>query len=252
VRRALVAANWKMNATKAEAAELARSLVDQLAGFDAAEIVVCPPFTALDTVAPFLAGTPLILGAQDLHWEPRGAFTGAISAAMLLDAGCRHVIVGHSERRTCFGETDEMVSRKARAALGAGLRPIVCVGETLDERTRGTTEAVVQDQVRRALGPLGDDLRDVALSYEPVWAIGTGRPATAEQAQVVHAVIRATLADLAGGGVADQVRILYGGSVHPGNAPQLLAQPDIDGGLIGGASLDARAFAAIARAVPRG
>jgi len=199
-------------------------------------------------VAQAIDGAEVSLGAQDLHWEAQGAYTGEVSAAMLLDLGCRFVIVGHSERRAYFGETDESVNRKAGAALAAGLRPIVCVGETLEQRERGETASIVRAQVERGLEGLGGALREIVVAYEPVWAIGTGRTATAEQAQSAHALIRETLAGLGAATAADTVRIQYGGSVKPGNAAELFSGPDVDGGLIGGASLDAGAFAQIVRA----
>jgi triosephosphate isomerase len=248
MRRPIVAGNWKMHTKRAEAAELASAVLRELRGEDRAEVVLCPPFTALGVVAEALEGGDVKLGAQDLHWELLGAYTGEISAGMLRDLGCCHVIVGHSERRTCFGETDDGVRRKTAAALAAGLRPIVCIGETLVEREQGRTEEVVRVQIEGGLQGLGPQLRDVVVAYEPVWAIGTGRTATAEQVQPAHAFIREVLTSLAGGDVAASVRIQYGGSVKPSNADELFALPDVDGGLIGGASLDAGAFARIVRA----
>jgi triosephosphate isomerase len=202
----------------------------------------------MGSVAQAIDGTEVSLGAQDLHWETQGAYTGEVSAAMLLDLGCRFVIVGHSERRAFFGETDVSVNRKTGAAIAAGLCPIVCVGETLEQRERGETEQIVRAQVERGLEGLGHALREIVVAYEPVWAIGTGRTATAEQAQSAHGLIRETLAALGGAAAADTVRIQYGGSVKPGNAAELFSGPDVDGGLIGGASLDADSFAQIVRA----
>jgi triosephosphate isomerase len=248
MRRPIVAGNWKMHGTLARAVELATGVRSELAGFDGADVVLCPPFTALGGVGGAVAGTAVRLGAQDLYWEPEGAYTGEISAGMLRDAGCRYAIVGHSERRTYFGETDESVSRKTETALEAGLVPIVCVGETLEQRESGHTEEIVRIQVERGLGALGERLREVVVAYEPVWAIGTGRTATTEQAQSAHAFIRSVLASVAGTAVAGGVRIQYGGSVKPANAAELFASPDVDGGLIGGASLDAASFAQIVRA----
>jgi triosephosphate isomerase len=248
MRTPIVAGNWKMHGTLAEAVALASGVQGELNDCDGPEVVLCPPFTALRTVGEVIAGTAVQLGAQDLHWEPKGAFTGEISAAMLRDAGCDYVIVGHSERRTSFGESDESVNRKTRAALEAGLRPIVCVGETLEQRETGQTEAVVRIQVERGLADLDERLRDVVVAYEPVWAIGTGRTATVEQAQSAHEFIRTVLASVAGADVAATVRIQYGGSVKPANAAELFACPDVDGGLIGGASLEAGSFAQIVRA----
>jgi triosephosphate isomerase len=248
MRRPIVAGNWKMHGTLAEAVALASGVQGALSECDGPEVVLCPPFTALRTVGEVITGTAVQLGAQNLHWEPKGAYTGEISAVMLRDLGCGYVIVGHSERRTCFGETDESVSRKAHAALEAGLRPIVCVGETLEQRESGQTEDIVRLQVERGLADLGERLRDVVVAYEPVWAIGTGRTATVEQAQGAHAFIRTVLESVAGADVAATVRIQYGGSVKPANAAELFVSPDVDGGLIGGASLEATSFAQIVRA----
>ncbi len=247
-RLKFVCGNWKMHKTQGEARELLRALLPLLAPLAGkVQVAVAPPFTALAAAAEALRGTAVDLAAQDVHWERQGAFTGEVSAAMLADAGCRHGIVGHSERRQLFGETDEAVRRKAGALLSAGIRPIVCVGETLAEREAGRTLEVVERQVRAALSGLPSQvLAALALAYEPVWAIGTGRTATAGQAQEVHAAIRAILREL-GGPVADEVRIQYGGSVKPENAAELMSQPDVDGALVGGASLEAGGFAAIAR-----
>jgi len=248
MRRPIVAGNWKMHATLAEAAELAAGVRDRLAGFDGAEAVLCPTFTALGRVAEVLAGSAVQLGAQNLHWEPKGAYTGEISPGMLVDLGCRYVIIGHSERRGYFGETDEGVARKTQAALEAGLLPIVCVGETLEQREAGQTEEVVRVQVEQGLGAIGARLGEVVVAYEPVWAIGTGRTATTEQAQTAHAFIRGVLASVGGAETAGAMRIQYGGSVKPANAAELFACPDVDGGLIGGAALDASSFEQIVRA----
>ena len=249
MRKKFVAGNWKMNKTRAEAAALAKEIVAALGGFNAVESAVCVPFTDLDAVAPVVRGTPVALGAQNVHWEASGAYTGEISAAMLVELGCAYVIVGHSERRQYFGETDETVNRRARAALAAGLRPIVCVGETLQERDAGVTNEVVERQVRRGLADIAPaDWARVVVAYEPVWAIGTGRTATPVQAQEVHALIRRIVADLAGAPIADALRILSGGSMKPSNAKELMSRPDIDGGLIGGASLEAKSFVDIVRA----
>jgi len=248
MRRTIVAGNWKMHGTCDEAAALASAVVAATPETGGAEVVLCPPFTALGCVAQVIDGTEVSLGAQDLHWEAQGAYTGEVSAAMLLDLGCRFVIVGHSERRAFFGETDASVNRKAGAALAAGLCPIVCVGETLEQRERGEADKIVRFQVERGLEGLGDALNEIVVAYEPVWAIGTGRTATAEQAQSAHALIRETLATLGGTAAAGTVRIQYGGSVKPGNAAELFSGPDVDGGLIGGASLDADSFAQIVRA----
>jgi len=246
-RKPVIAGNWKMHGTAAEARRLAAGLRQRLAGKRGdREIVVAPPYTALGAVADELSGTPIEIGAQNVHWEARGAFTGEISAAMLLEIGCRWVIVGHSERRQLFGETDENVKRRARAAIAAGLAPIVCVGETLAERDANRTLEVVERQLRGALLDLGAaDIRSLCIAYEPVWAIGTGRTATPEQAEEVHAEIRRVVADLVGDETSDRLRILYGGSVKPDNIDSLMKEPDIDGALVGGASLEVESFARI-------
>lgn len=243
----LVAGNWKMNTDLAEAVRLASDVARTVEG-EGVAVAVCPPFVSLEAVAEMLRESPVRLGAQTMHHEESGAYTGEVSAPMLTSVGCEYVIVGHSERRELFGETDEAVGKKVGAALRHGLVPILCVGETLEEREAGDEEAVVRRQLAGALG--GVDLGDAAalvVAYEPVWAIGTGRTASPEQAQALHAVIRE---DLSGrfGDAGRAVEILYGGSVKPDNAAELFAQPDIDGGLIGGASLDAGAFAAIVAA----
>ncbi len=247
-RKPVIAGNWKMFKTGAEAAAMLRELRPKVSMIHDAEIVVCPPFTALAAAAQALAGSNVALGAQNLHFEAQGAFTGELSAAMLKDAGCRWVIVGHSERRQLFGETDEGVHKKTVAALAAGLAPIVCVGETLAEREAGETLEVVGRQVEGALRSLSQAQMDgLVVAYEPVWAIGTGKNATPAQAQEVHAAIRALVGKLHGSGIAGTLRILYGGSVKPENIKDLMAQPDVDGALVGGASLQAESFAAIVR-----
>jgi len=242
-RPRLVAGNWKMHKTPAEGAALAgelRSLIGPQAG---AVVAICPPFPALASVALALAGSPLRLGAQNLHPEPQGAFTGEVSGKMLLALGCEFVIVGHSERRHGMGESDEAVAAKLRAAQREGLIPIVCVGETLAEREAEKTAEVLVRQVRAAYEGLpADRARATVVAYEPVWAIGTGRVATPEQAKNAHQMIRATLERVAGPGTGEDVAVLYGGSVNPGNAPSLFAERDIDGALVGGASLEAASF----------
>jgi triosephosphate isomerase len=249
-RRKFVCGNWKMHKTVAEAVALAKELRDGLSG-DAVQVAVAPPFTALPAVAGALAGSAVQVAGQDVHWEAQGAFTGEVSAAMLADVGCKHCIVGHSERRQLFGETDESVRRKVGALLQAQVLPIVCVGETLAEREAGKTLDVVGRQVRGALAGLSASaLAPITLAYEPVWAIGTGKTATAAQAQEVHAAIRAILREL-GGAVGDQLRIQYGGSVKPENAAELMSQPDVDGALVGGASLKAKDFLAIVKGAAR-
>ncbi len=247
-RRKFVCGNWKMHKTAGEAVQLVRELRQNLEGA-AAQVAVAPPFTALSAVKQALQGSAIELFGQNCHHEKQGAFTGEVSAPMLKDAGCDGVILGHSERRQYFAETDEWIAKKLRAALAEGLHPIVCVGETLQEREGGKTSEVVSRQVRGALGGLdGAALKLVTLAYEPVWAIGTGRTATTAQAQEVHAQIRALLRELGGAAVAGAVRIQYGGSVKPDNARDLLSQPDVDGALVGGASLKAADFASIVSA----
>jgi triosephosphate isomerase len=248
VRVPLVAANFKMHMTATEVAAYCEDLRRKVAGVAGVEIAIAPPFTALDRAAAALRGSEIRLAAQNVNAEPRGAFTGEISAAMLADAGCRYAIVGHSERRALYGETDAGVAAKAVALLAAGLRPILCVGESLEEREAGRTVEVVEAQLAGSLAAVAADrIDDVVIAYEPVWAIGTGRTATPALAQDVHAAIRARLARSFGAG-AEAVRIQYGGSVKPENAGALVAQPDIDGALVGGASLDPTGFAVIVRA----
>ncbi len=237
-----------MNKTVAEARQLVYELLTSLSAVDGVERVLCPPFTALATLVDLLADTGIGLGAQDLHWEPAGAYTGAISPAMVAEH-CRYVILGHSERRAYFGETDSTVNRKLQAALRQGLVPIVCVGETLEENEAGRTEEVVSGQLRAGLAGLDSSAgRSLVIAYEPVWAIGTGKAATADGAnRVIRDVVRAGLKAVFGA-AADEMRILYGGSVKPENAGEYFGQSDIDGALVGGASLKAADFIAIARA----
>jgi triosephosphate isomerase len=233
----------------AEALELARELRKRMGDERGCEVGIAPPFTALHPVRGALNGSRIGLAAQDVFWEPQGAWTGEVSAPMLAEVGCAYVIVGHSERRQHFGETDAQVNKKARAVLGAGLTPIVCVGELLAEREAGKTLDVVGRQVREGLAGLSaDDAAKLVIAYEPVWAIGTGKTATPEQAQEVHAVIRTLLAGLFGARAADGIRIQYGGSVKPDNAADLMSRPDVDGALVGGASLKADDFAKIVAA----
>jgi triosephosphate isomerase len=249
MRRPLIAGNWKMHTTIAEAVALAKAVVAAPSVPDEIDVVVCPPFTALWAVSHAVVGSRVGLGAQDAHWESAGAYTGEVSVEMLRDAGCRYVIVGHSERRQYFGETDEMVGRKTVAALAGGLTPIVCVGETLPEREAGMAAAVVAAQLKGALSEvIPDRARSVVIAYEPVWAIGTGHTATPAEAEEMHAHVRTLIAERFGAGIADGLRILYGGSVKPDNAEALLRRVEIDGALVGGASLQAAAFTAIARA----
>jgi triosephosphate isomerase (TIM) len=243
-RRKLVVGNWKMNGSRAANAELLQGVL--AGGAVPADLAVCAPYPFLADVAAALGGTAVAWGAQDLSVHEQGAYTGEVSAAMLREFGCRYVIVGHSERRTYHGETDQLVADKAKAALAKGLTPIVCVGETLDQRDAGETEVVVKRQLSAVIHALGHCIGEIVVAYEPVWAIGTGRTATPEQAQAVHALLRAQLA--AATPHADAMKLLYGGSMKPDNAQTLMSQPDIDGGLIGGAALKAADFLAIARA----
>jgi len=236
-----------MNMTQAESAAFVKSLLLDLGDITDIEVVIVPPFTAIAKVMETLGPSQNIkVGAQNMHWEPNGAFTGEISAALLRDLFVRYVVLGHSERRQYFGETDEIVNRKVRAAHEATLRPIVCVGETLEQRDKGNVEKILSIQLRGSLAGLNEkELQETVVAYEPVWAIGTGRNATPEQAQEAHAFIRQTLGKMADETTAERVRIQYGGSVKPENARELMSQPDIDGALVGGASLDPRSFAQI-------
>jgi triosephosphate isomerase len=247
-RKPIIAGNWKMHKTRQQAADLANALAASVGTYDAVEVVLCPPFTALETVAQAIRGTKISLGAQNCHWADQGAYTGEISPLMLVDVGCKYVIIGHSERRQYFVETDESINKKAQAAYRHGLIPIICVGETLEERQAGKTESVVTTQVRGCLQGLpAEKVAESVIAYEPVWAIGTGQTATKEQAQEVHALIRKLVAEMFSTDVAEKIRIQYGGSVKPQNIRELMAQPDIDGALVGGASLEADSFAAIVR-----
>jgi triosephosphate isomerase len=249
-RRPLIAANWKMNKTIGEARGFCEQLlpdVEEL-GDEGAEVVICPPYLALPLVAQLCEGSGVGVAAQNMHFEDSGAFTGEVSAAMLLDAGADGVVLGHSERRQLFGETDEALARKVPAALAAGLLPILCVGESDEERERDETEAVLRRQVEADLAAVGDDaLGGIVIAYEPIWAIGTGKTATAEQANDACAYIRSLVAARSAE-AGDLIRIQYGGSVKPANAAELLGQGDIDGALVGGASLDPEEFAAIVAA----
>ena len=249
MRTPLIAGNWKMHTTPAEAVELVRALVPLVDAVEGVEVAVAPPFTALQAVGKLLrADAAVLLAAQNVHEEDHGAFTGEVSVPMLQDLGVSMVILGHSERRQHFGETDQAVGRKVARVLTANLVPILCVGESLAEREAGEAFAVVERQLRAALEPVdAASLDQVVIAYEPVWAIGTGRTASKEQAQEVHAHIRGLLAEIGGRDQAERVRILYGGSVKPANVVELMAQPDVDGALVGGASLDAETFASIVR-----
>jgi triosephosphate isomerase len=243
MRRPFIAGNWKMHKTSGEAAALAREVAAAGRERKDVDLAVAPPFTSLAAVREALKGSAVGLAAQNMHWEEKGAFTGEVSPSMLKDAGCTHVILGHSERRQLFGENDEGVNRKTLAAFKHGLVPIVCVGETEDERDRSVTFVVVDRQIAKALKNVAaTQLSGLIIAYEPLWAIGTGRTATPAQAQEVHQAIRARLAELFGREPAAGVRILYGGSVKPDNIDDLMAEPDIDGALVGGASLEAASF----------
>jgi triosephosphate isomerase len=248
-RRPLIAGNWKMNAGGRDAMPLAINVAKAAKDLDRADVLLCPPFTAIAAVSSQLEEdkSRVMVGAQNMHAEPSGAFTGEIASSMLLDAGASWVILGHSERRQLFGETDEGVARKTAAAMAAGLRPVVCVGETLEQREAGSTLEVVERQVRAFLDELAKQPGYGAVAYEPVWAIGTGRTCDADDAQEVCAAVRHRLAETHGDAVAARVRVLYGGSVKPSNVAGIMARPDIDGALVGGASLKAEDFAGIVR-----
>lgn len=244
MRQPIIAANWKLHKTLAEARQFIVELSRHCPDPGPLEVVLAAPFTALAAMQERLRGTPFLLAAQDLFWENAGAYTGEVSAPMLVDVGCAYVIVGHSERRQYFGETDETVCKKVTAALQAGLRPLVCVGETLAQRQAGETFAVLEQQVRHGLAACqAETIAQVVLAYEPLWAIGTGVTATPSQAQEVHRYLRTLVSQLWGEPAAQIVRIQYGGSVRPENIAALMAEPDIDGALVGGASLEASSFA---------
>lgn len=248
MRKPLVAGNWKLNKSIKEAVQLVTLLKRQVHETAQVDVVVCPVFTALSDVAEVLMDSPIKLGAQDLFWEEKGAFTGEVSASLIKDAGASYVIIGHSERRQFFHETDETVNKKTKAALKAGLTPIVCVGELLAERESGQTFQVIEKQLKGSLAGLSkDEISRVIIAYEPVWAIGTGKVASPEQAQEVHTFVRREVSGVFGQDIAQNIRILYGGSVKADNISQLMNQPDIDGSLVGGASLEADAFAAIVK-----
>ncbi|HEY67517.1 MAG: triose-phosphate isomerase [Chloroflexi bacterium] len=248
MRKPFIAGNWKMHKTIEEAVALAQELRAALEDVEGCDVAICPPFPALAAVHEALAGSAIGLGAQNMHWEKQGAFTGEVSPPMLQGL-CDYVIIGHSERRTLFGESDEMVNKKLHAALAHGLKPIVCVGENLEQNRAGETEEFVGGQVRAAFaGITAEQARTVTVAYEPIWAIGTGVPATGEGANaIIGGTVRGTLAALYGNDVAQAVRIQYGGSVKPGNIAEFMSQPEIDGALVGGASLRAADFAAIVR-----
>lgn len=247
MRRKVVAGNWKMNMNLSGTIELISVIKNELSKSDSkSEVIVCPPFTSLETAVTVVKNSSIKVGAQNMHYESDGAFTGEISADMLKSVGCEYVILGHSERRTLFGESDEMINKKVKKALSSGLKPIFCVGETLEERESNLTEKVVEKQVKNGLSGISEsELSELIIAYEPVWAIGTGKTASPEQAQEVHKFIRNLISKLYSNNLADNLVIQYGGSVKPDNAEELFSQPDIDGGLIGGASLKADSFISI-------
>jgi len=248
MRKIIIAGNWKMNKTLSESIELSNLIKRSLYDMTEIEVVLCPPYTSLADVSEVIRDSAVKLGAQDVHWEKEGAFTGEVSCSMLKSVGCEYVIIGHSERRQFFGETNETVNKKAKAALAAGLKPIVCVGEKLEERKSGKTFDVVKDHVENSLAGLSkDEMLKVVIAYEPVWAIGTGVNATKEQAEEVYAYIRQLLKKMYDDGIAKSVRIQYGGSVKPDNISQLIGQEDVDGALVGGASLKADSFIEIVK-----
>lgn len=247
MRIPFIAGNWKMYKTVAETVKYVKELRGLIKDLDRVEIVIAPPFTALHAAAEAARNSNLGLAAQDLYWQREGAFTGEVSGPMIREAGAEYVIIGHSERRTLFGETDATVNQKVSAAFAAGLTPIACIGETLDQRERNETLDVLDRQIRQGLdGLTGEQVAQLVIAYEPVWAIGTGRNATAAQAGEAHAHIRARLRQWFGGDAADLCHVIYGGSVKPDNIRELISQPDVDGALVGGASLDVRSFVEIA------
>ena len=247
-RTPLIAGNWKMYKTTPEAVDTAQQLVELVADSAGVDIMIAPVFTALDPVSRVVRNSRVAMGAQNLYWQKEGAYTGEISADMLVAAGCQYVIIGHSERRQYFGETDEAVNKKIRAAITANLIPVFCIGETESERESGNTFSVLDKQVKDGLeGKVVEDLGSLVIAYEPVWAIGTGKTATSDQAQEAHKYIRSLIEGLFGTTLAESVRILYGGSVKPANVSELMAMPDIDGALVGGASLDPESFSKIVK-----
>jgi triosephosphate isomerase len=252
MRKPVIAGNWKLFKTGTEATELVTGLLPLVSSAKNVEIVVAPVFTVLDRVRSVIAGSNVKLSAQDCYWEAEGAFTGEVSPKMLLDAGCSHVIIGHSERRQFFGETDETVNKKIKAAIASGLIVLFCIGETLAERESGSTFSVLKRQIAGGLAGISEsDLAKVIVAYEPVWAIGTGKTASDDQAQEAHAFIRAEIKGLYSPSAAEGMRILYGGSVKPENIAGLISRPDIDGALVGGASLKADSFAALVNAAQK-
>ena len=250
MRKPFIAGNWKMNMNTASAVSLASGLAKALEGVESVDVAVCPPFVYLQAVAAALSASNIALGSQNVYFEEKGAFTGEISCDMLKDVCCTYAIIGHSERRHVMGETDELINKKISASINSGLLPIFCVGELLEEREAGTTNDVVSSQVKKGLeGICAERIQAVTIAYEPVWAIGTGLTATPEQAQEVHAMIRGLLADMYGTDIAQSLRIQYGGSAKPDNTAELMSQPDVDGLLVGGASLKVDDFAAMVKTV---
>lgn len=248
MRKPMIAGNWKMNLLSGEGVALVAGLWERISEQKTVEVVVCPPYTDIPAVSEEISegGMDIVLGAQNMHWEDSGAFTGELSPGMLIEHGVSHVIIGHSERRQLFGETDQGVNRKVKSAFDHDLTPIVCIGETLKQREAGETENVVVGQVKRGLFEVkAGPVRTAVIAYEPIWAIGTGKAATAEDAEEVIALIRGTIAEMFDAETAEEIRILYGGSVKPGNISELMSMPNIDGALVGGASLDAEDFARI-------
>ncbi len=246
MRKLLIAGNWKMNKTISEAVELVNGLKREVIDINEADILIAPVYTALSEVSDLLIGSNIGLAAQNLYWEEKGAFTGEVSPSMVKDAGCDYVVIGHSERRKYFGETDEGVNKKIKAALSAGLMPIVCIGESLEDREADKTINIIETQLKGGLDSLNDqDLSKIIIAYEPVWAIGTGKTATPDQAQEVHKFIRGWIKEKYSQGLSQDLRILYGGSVKPSNAKELMQQEDIDGALVGGASLEVESFVGI-------
>ena len=248
MRKALIAGNWKMNKTDPEAIELAKALVAEVGNYDFCDILLCPPFTSLKSVGDAIKGSRIKLGAQTMHWEKSGAFTGMVSVDMLKALGCTYVIIGHSEQRQFFGETDETVNKRTKAALANGLIPVVCVGEHLEQREAGKHEQIVKDQVLNGLKGLTiDEMKNVVIAYEPVWAIGTGKTASSQDADDMHACIRSTVEKTWNKEVADGLVIQYGGSVKPETIDEQMGMPNIDGALVGGAALQADSFARIVK-----
>ncbi len=248
MRKPIIGGNWKMNKTVGDAVQTVQDLRKRIGGVEGVEVVVFPPFTVLGPVEKVLKGTSIGLGAQNMYWETEGPYTGETSAPMLVDLGCRYVILGHSERRQYFGETDERINRKIKSALTFGLTPVVCVGETLKQREEGSFKRIVENQLELCLKDIDSQGADrIVIAYEPVWAIGTGLTASPQQAEEMHSLVRKLLAKIFGKDLADSIRVQYGGSAKPENIGELMREPDIDGALVGGASLDASSFAKIVK-----